>query len=700
MTHTLTCILPRKTMQTHLTNGHVGLQASDSGVAPARSFMVGISDLTPTDVYRMAGLPTWNAVAITVDGDTLEDAFARGDVRDYVQTLDMAAACLTTRYAARLGGAWVSVTVETWLSRADRFVGYQSVRLAADVPVTATAEIGITQNPEPTRYPWRTLQWPHEDYPRQYGHGFKDARMTYAWHPGHMAVTRVLSDALDGVWAVSAAAAGHGPAVGVALALRAPGAAVAPRSDASNSRAVLTLDLGPHDAREIELFVAFARDDRPSTLADTAARRALAAREAGRDALWAPHAAAWAELWQGDLIVEGDDLFAAQARADLFYLYQNCPVDDRYPIQIMGIASPGYFGGCFWDTDVHNLPAVLPFRNRLAESTIRFRQRILPFAMQNAAREGYRGAKYAWISELAEGEENCAGHSFLAREQVHINADVALAVWLHFCATGDTIFLRNVGWPILEGVADFFASRATWVPWEGRYELLHVCSAAEHLGAVQNCLYTNAATRKALRSVCRAAEVLGLGVDPAWRAVADGLHLPFNAKTGLYQANSATENPDPDRWLMTNAILLGDLPATPAQLADTISAAPIGWDMSYQATIAAQAGDAARMRDYLHFQATHFVHPEFRLRTEMIDNDAGPYLTGSACFVQNLLLGAGGLRWTEAGLTPRFPACLPDGVTRLTFPRLEWHERAYAVTIDRAHGTVIEPLLERTVSHA
>jgi len=689
----LTCTLLHKSMPAHLANGHLGLQGSDSGVAPARSFMVGISDLTPNDHYRMAQLPTWNAVEVTLGEDTLSAAFAREEVRGYRQTLDMATASLRTEHAARIGGTWVSVMVETWLSRDDRFLACQRITLAAERPCTVQVTAGITQNPEPERYPFRSIIWPHEDYPRDYGQGFQDQRMRYIWHPGHMHVVRVEAKPAKAAWALAAAADGHGPAIGAAMALYAPQADIRDVSTDTSVIATCTLDLTT-TPRVIEQYFAFSRDDRPGALAQTALARAKQARKRGYDALWDDHAAAWRELWQGDILVEGDETLARQARADLFMLYQNTPVDDRFPIQIMGIASPGYFGGCFWDTDVYNVPALLPFRAALTLGTARFRKRILPMAMKNAARAGCKGARFSLISELVEGEENCLAHSALAEGEIHFTADAALMCWMIFCATGDDIFLRLDAWPVIEAVADYFASRVTWVPWENRYELLHVHSAEEALGNVHNCLYTNAAVRKALRIACRTAELLGIAPDPLWGAVAERLHLPFNKKTGLYQANSGTELPCPNRWLEVNSILLADLPVTPEQLADIISVPPIGWDMSYQATIAAQAGDPAKMREYLDFQATNFIHPEYLLRTEMKENDAGPYLTGSACLIQNLLLGAGGLRWREDGLHPTYPACLPAGITRITFPRLEWHEQTYAVEINRERGTVIEPLSE------
>ncbi|MCL2701422.1 MAG: hypothetical protein FWE88_06980 [Phycisphaerae bacterium] len=679
-----------KALQAHLANGHVGLQGSSSGLAPARSFMVGISDLTPNDHYRMACLPAWNGVAVRVGGDTLEDAFGRGDVDGYRQTLDIGTARLVTEYRAGVGGVALRVRVETWLSRADRFLACQRVTLSADRTAKVGVSVGICPWPAPTeRYPFRSLVWPHPDYPKDFECGFYNKRMSYAWRPGHMDVVRTLARPADACWAVSAVAAGNGPAVGVAVAARAAGTPA--RGDVETA-GEYELSLGT-EPTTVELYAAFSRDGLADGLAETAIRRAVAARARGLDALWADHAAVWAELWRGDILVEGDDTIARQARADLFQLYQNQPVDDRYPMQIMGIASPGYYGGCFWDCDVYTLPALLPFGPERTLGTLHFRKRTLSTAMRNATRDGLRGARYSGISELVEGEENCLGHSAMARGEIHISAAVAIGAWNTYCATGDRSLLRADAWPVLEAVADYFASRVTWVPWENRYELLHVYSAVEHLGNVHNCLYTNAAVKKALRIAARAAERCGFAPDPAWTTVAERLHLPFNRATGLFQGNSGSDKPCEHRWLETSSYFLADLPATPAQLADAISVPPIHWDMSYHAAIAAQAGDARRMRAYLDHQATNFSKPEsFLQRTEIAGNDAGPYLTGCGTMLQNLLLGAGGLRWTEAGLTPTFAPCLPEGIRRIDFPRLSWHGTERSASITPSRGIVFDSL--------
>jgi trehalose/maltose hydrolase-like predicted phosphorylase len=340
------------------------------------------------------------------------------------------------------------------------------------------------------------------------------------------------------------------------------------------------------------------------------------------------------------------------------------------------------------------VPASLPFIPDRATNNVRFRKRILAAAMRNAREEGHPGARYSLISEVVEGEENCIAHSSMARGEIHFTADAAISAWMCYCATGDLTFLRVEAWPVIRAVAEYFASRVTWIEWENRYELLHVHSAEEALGAVHNDLFTNAAVRKTMRAACRSAELIGIAPNPVWREIESKLHQPINPATGQYQAHSGTEGPCSNRFLEVNATAICDLDVNHHQLDDIVSVPPIPWDMSLQATVAAQAGNPARMREYLDFAATNFIHErEFLLRTEFKDNDAGPYLCGSGAFLLNLVQGAGGLRWTEEGLTPRFAPCLPAGITRITLPRLEWHRQARAVTIDEA-GLSMEPLEE------
>ncbi len=41
----------------------------------------------------------------------------------------------------------------------------------------------------------------------------------------------------------------------------------------------------------------------------------------------------------------------------------------------------------------------------------------------------------------------------------HVSGDIALSLWKYWCATKDELWLRNIGFPMLEGIATFWQSR-------------------------------------------------------------------------------------------------------------------------------------------------------------------------------------------------------------------------------------------------
>ena len=679
------CLNPGKSFQATLGNGELGLQGSDSGLAGSRCFMVGVVDLSPADLHRMALLPTWNAIDLRLpDGASLVAAFAAGRHSGYRQQLDTATATLRTQYQLEVDGLGLRVEVESWLSRAERHLGVVRVRLTAERDCTLDVGVGVTANATVERHPFRSLRWPHVDFPRQYGGGFYDKRMTYAWHPGHMDV--VANGAGEASWGVAAVSAHDGPAVGVAVALG---------GEVSEGR----LRLSAGRTHELVLYAAFARDDRPDRLLASALAAAQVARSRGHAALQAEHAAAWAELWRSEVRVGGNDHLDRQARRDLFMLYQNAPVDQRYPLQIMGLAAPGYYGNVLWDVDCFSWPALLPFAPELAQSTPLFRRRTLDAALQMATRHGYRGAYYPWQACTYAGEDN--GPLPQHNRAIHMTFAVAQTMWLQWCALGDRAFLRRDAWPVLAAIADFACSRATWVPWAGRYEFKEVIGPEEPHGVVDNELHTAAMAVRALRLALRAAEILGLGADPLWRTVAEGIWLPRNPATGMWQPHDASELPSPRRWIEATAYHLAELPVTEAQLRDALEPLAKGenptdpeaclpWNLSFHALAAARVGDAETFALVLKRQTTIRVDSAtFGLRCEMAGNDAGPYITGCGSFLQGLLHGGTGLHWEEAGLVPRFAPCLPTGVTSLTFTRLRWHGRDHAVSVD-AHGLHID----------
>ena len=118
------------------------------------------------------------------------------------------------------------------------------------------------------------------------------------------------------------------------------------------------------------------------------------------DHLLERHYAAWEELWQGDVIIEGDPESQLDIRHALYQLYSitrdNCPVG----IAPMGLSSSeGYNGHYFWDTELWMYPPILLMNPEAGRSLMDYRANCLPQARQNALNHGYKGAQYPWEAD-------------------------------------------------------------------------------------------------------------------------------------------------------------------------------------------------------------------------------------------------------------------------------------------------------------
>lgn len=90
--------------------------------------------------------------------------------------------------------------------------------------------------------------------------------------------------------------------------------------------------------------------------------------------------------------------------------------------------------------------------------------------------------------------------------------------------TGDSVWLRNEGYPLLKECADFWISRVEPLA-EGGYSIRNVVGADEYAIGVDDNAFTNGAARRSLEYAADAAEILGLSPDPRWRQIACGIVL-------------------------------------------------------------------------------------------------------------------------------------------------------------------------------
>ncbi len=276
----------------------------------------------------------------------------------------------------------------------------------------------------------------------------------------------------------------------------------------------------------------------------------------GFDGELAASATAWERFWShSDVRIEGD--LRAQA-ALRFCLYHNriaTPAhSDRLPIGARGLSCQAYQGAAFWDQEIFNLPAFLFTAPEIARNLLVYRWRTLDGARRKAARLGYTGAFYAWISGDT-GDELCPDFFFVdvltgrpIRNhfndwQIHVSPDISYTVWRFWKLTADWEFMAEHGAEILFEVARFLHSFVLYNEHRDRYECRQLLGPDEWHENVHNDAYTNHVVHMALSNAldCVALfgrrdpegladlfERLGLTEDDvdAWRRVRDGLHLP------------------------------------------------------------------------------------------------------------------------------------------------------------------------------
>jgi trehalose/maltose hydrolase-like predicted phosphorylase len=196
-----------------------------------------------------------------------------------------------------------------------------------------------------------------------------------------------------------------------------------------------------------------------------------------------------------------------------------------------------------------------------------YRFHTLDGARAKAAGMGWRGALYAWESADTGAEmtpEQVVGPDLkviavlCGKQEQHISADVAYAVWQYWHATADDEFLRQAGAEILLETARFWASRATPEP-DGHCHIRGVIGPDEYHEHIDDNAYTNVMARWNIRRAMDIAALLRqrwparwtalasrLGLDDAelrqWLNVADTMKTGFAPETGMFEQFSGYFN--------------------------------------------------------------------------------------------------------------------------------------------------------------
>lgn len=400
------------------------------------------------------------------------------------------------------------------------------------------------------------------------------------------------------------------------------------------------------------------------------------------DYLLENHRTAWEDLWQGDIIIEGDPESQLDIRHALYQLYSitrdNCPVG----IAPMGLSSDGYNGHYFWDTELWMYPPILVMNHEAGRSLMDYRANCLPQAKQNALNHGYKGAQYPWEADMS-GEECTPVWALTGTYEHHITADVGIAMWQYYCITQDKEWLEEQGWPVLKAVADFWVSRATKNA-DGSYSIINVVGADEYAENVDDNAFTNGAAKRVLRDVTLAAKTLGKKVDPKWMEISDNLVFTYNNEgvTMEYTGYNGQLIKQTDVNML--AYPLGVITDREQTLRDINyyfnRIDPNGPAMSNAiiAVLHARLGDPEKGYNVFKKSYMDKIRPPFRVLSENADNSRVSFATGLGGILQSVIFGFGGLEITEKGII-QLPTQLPSHWKSLTITGVGVDKKTYKV---------------------
>ena len=415
-----------------------------------------------------------------------------------------------------------------------------------------------------------------------------------------------------------------------------------------------------------------------------AERLTIYAKLQGRDRLINFHNKAWDNLWQSDIVIDGDDQSQQDIHSMMYHLYSFTREGTALSPSPMGLSGLGYNGHVFWDTELWMFPALLVLHPEIAKSLVEYRFQRLAAAKRNAFANGFKGAMYPW--ESAEtGVEETPVWALSGPFEHHITACVAIAAWNYYSVTQDKNWLREKGWPILSATADFWASRVERNG-PGKYEIKNVVASDEWAENVDNDAFTNAAAKSNLQYATEAAKVLNITPDPDWMNVADNIpvlkfangvtkeHASFNPDTTIKQAD-VNLLAYPLKQITDVAQIKKDLEFYEIRIPNAGTPA---MTQAIFTLLYARLGDNEKAWHWFKDAYVPNLNAPFRVLAETKGGTNPYFATGAGGILQSVLMGFGGLDITSKGIV-QVKSVLPSQWKSLTIKGIGPEKKTFIV---------------------
>nr|WP_227025271.1 discoidin domain-containing protein [Streptomyces tsukubensis] len=676
----------------------------------------------------LAALPSWTGLDLTVDGETYGAVTPQARISHYRQTLFLRCGFVRTSLTwATADGRRTDLVLDVLTSRDDPHTGAVRLRMTPhwDGRATVTDRIdgrGARRlipakardigggGPGTVTIPFRTTSAPLKaNKARQ----TNKAKQTQEATNKAMKAQEAQESKQTQKTRSATRKAQKGETGALSSTLRAPGRTAGPMTEAGGptTRAGTSLSarqsstFAVRAGRTYEAAKYVGVDTSLTARSPVAAATAASLRAADRGwpALFAAHTAAWRALWSSDVEVPGRPDLQLWSRASQYGLLSATRKGSGDSVGPAGLSSDNYAGLIFWDAETWMFPALLATRPELARTVLEYRYRTRSAARANAHKLGFQGLFYPWTS-AGHGEIWSECHSWRPPHcvtQNHLQSDIALAAWQYWLTTGDKAWLRERGWPLLKGIAEFWADRATRNP-DGSYSVDEVAGPDEYSNGVDDGVFTNAGAATALRDASLAARALGRTAPDAWQTVADGLRIPYDPKRKIFlqyagYADTKIKQADtvmllyPLEWPMPAGAAAATLDHYAAL---TDPEGPAMTDSVHAVDAAAIGEPGCATYTYLQRSIRPFVRGPFGLFSEARGDKAGAddplsgmpaqdFVTGKGGFLQVFTHGLTGSRPRQGAvhLDPTLPPQLRRGVT---VRGLRLHSSTYDIAIGPA----------------
>ena len=242
--------------------------------------------------------------------------------------------------------------------------------------------------------------------------------------------------------------------------------------------------------------------------------------------------------------LDAGESLARALEFDLFQLEQSTGWDAIRNVAAKGLSGEGYEGHTFWDSEVYIFPFFLWTQPEKARGMLTYRHAMLDKARDYARLLGFeKGALYPW--RTINGDE-CSAFFPAGTAQYHINGDIAYAFLQYWWVTGDAEFMAERGAEVLVETARFWLSLGHME--EDGFRIDCVTGPDEYTCLVNNNFYTNAIAQYNLRGaalVLRALKERGMdgevvrrtGLAPEeierFEETARRMYLPRDERLGI-----------------------------------------------------------------------------------------------------------------------------------------------------------------------